>query len=225
MTPLQKRPLSGAQSVERTRETGITAADTYFPTDEEGCPGIFGNNIRVNQDRQNLSDPDLAGRAEVQNETFIAQDPMRPNRMLAAAHSYIQGDVDCTAFPTTDPKAERWQDVVVPTGFTRGQPTFGSDRQYWQVGGDPGSRLGHARQRLLRLPAVQPRRPADPRTRRLRRHLRLPVDWNGGASWNFPGRVVTEREDLNGSFDAARPDSSSSPSTTIPAARSAIGST
>ena len=42
------------------------------------CPGNFGSNVLVNQNCLNVTDPDLQGRGQAQNETAIAQNPLRP---------------------------------------------------------------------------------------------------------------------------------------------------
>ncbi len=53
-------------------------------TSETGCPANRGANVRVNQNCLNLTDPDLQGRGQAQNETAIAQDPNDPSRIVAS---------------------------------------------------------------------------------------------------------------------------------------------
>ena len=64
-------------------------------TAETGCPANRGSNVRVNQNCQNLSDPDLAGRGQAQNETSIAQDPRNPRHIVASQNDYRRGDGNC----------------------------------------------------------------------------------------------------------------------------------
>ena len=42
------------------------------------CPGNFGSNVLVNQNCLNVTDSDLQGRGQAQNETAIAQNPFNP---------------------------------------------------------------------------------------------------------------------------------------------------
>jgi hypothetical protein len=67
-----------------------------------GCPADHGRNVRVNQECQQLSDPDLAGRGQAQNETSIAQDPNDSSRLVASSNDYIRGDGNCYAHYSSD---------------------------------------------------------------------------------------------------------------------------
>src|SRR5947208_296363 len=85
LKPIQRRLMSGSasmtldQGARPSRFAGrAPASGGYRPTADRGCPRSHGNNVRVNQECQTLSDPDLAGRGQAQNETFIAQDPNAP---------------------------------------------------------------------------------------------------------------------------------------------------
>ena len=85
LTRMQQRLLSGTASVRldalRAHQTlGAAAALDFRPTNVTGCPVNRGADVRVNRECQNLSDPDLAGRGQAQNETSIAQDPRHPRR-------------------------------------------------------------------------------------------------------------------------------------------------
>ncbi len=75
LNPIQKRLLSGTLSFELdTSRAGIAArnAQPVSPTalatpqrpSPHGCPNLLGGNIKVNQNCQNQSDEDLAGRAQ-----------------------------------------------------------------------------------------------------------------------------------------------------------------
>src|SRR4051812_34992908 len=90
LTPLQQRVLSGtakeALQASANQRSGALAAPSFSRTDATGCPENRGSNVRVNQDCQNLTDPDLAGRGEAQNETAVSQDPGNSSNLLAAAN-------------------------------------------------------------------------------------------------------------------------------------------
>src|SRR4051794_3138808 len=77
LTPLQKRLVSGTalRALEQpsTQRVAPQLQALARPTEATGCPRDRGSNLRVNQDCQNLTDPDLAGRGEAQNETAAAQ--------------------------------------------------------------------------------------------------------------------------------------------------------
>ena len=104
-------------------------------TSEAGCPANRGANVRVNQNCLNLSDPDLQGRGQAQNETAISQDPNDPSRIVASQNDYRRGDGNCyTAYSSDDGRT--WTDSTPPMGFTRGDAFGGVARQYWQAGGD-----------------------------------------------------------------------------------------
>ena len=98
------------------------------------CTQKLGSNVQVNQDCLNLSDPNLQGRGQAQNETAIAIDPSNPNRMVATYNDYRRGDGTCGSSYSTD-GGRSWTDSTIPDGFTDGTP-FGSAREYWQGGGD-----------------------------------------------------------------------------------------
>jgi hypothetical protein len=142
LTPLQKRLLSGTalQALEQRSAAraapALQALATVGPTREDGCPENRGSNVQVNQDCQNLTDPDLAGRGEAQNETTVAQDPNDPRRLVASANDYSRGDSNCVTYYSRD-GGRSWRDSEPPTSFTRGTAFGGLPRKYWQAAGDP----------------------------------------------------------------------------------------
>src|SRR4029077_20943681 len=100
------------------------------------CPRNFGPNVLVNQNCLNITDPDLQGRGQAQNETAIAQNPINPRQVVAGFNDYRRGDGTCgTAFSRNG--GSSWADSTMPNGFTRGTNFGGVARQYWQAGGDP----------------------------------------------------------------------------------------
>ena len=52
-----------------------TGVGNYFPTSQGQCSSNFGSNVKVNVNCLNVSDPDLQGRGQANNEESIAQDP------------------------------------------------------------------------------------------------------------------------------------------------------
>jgi hypothetical protein len=207
-TPLQQRLLSGTAQREleagtqlvpgaRTRQTvrGQEQADL------SGCPVDRGTNRRVNRDCLNLTDPDLQGRGQAQNETAIAHDPANPRRMVASANDYRRGDGNCYAYVSRD-GGRSWEDSTVPMSFTRGTAFGGKPRQYWQAGGDTSvdwDTQGNAYlscQVFNRGSAVSQNPDASSAFYVFR------STGSGGASWNFPGRPVAEYNDPTGQSGA-----------------------
>jgi len=115
------------------KAVGSAGADNYFPAADGKCSSRLGNNIKVNQNCLNVSDPDLQGRAQANNETSIAQDPFAPNHIVASDNNYIRGDGTCGSHFSLD-GGQTWSDTTTPNSFTRGFADFA--RQYWQASGD-----------------------------------------------------------------------------------------
>src|SRR5215216_1332760 len=201
LTPLQQRPLSGTakralQASEAARATPLAAA-ALARTDATGCPRNRGSNIRVNQDCQNLTDPDLAGRGEAQNETAVAQDPTDASNLVAAANDYRRGDSNCFTYHSDD-RGRSWQDSAQPTSFTRGTAFSAKPRKYWQAAGDPTvawDTRGNAYITCLVFDRGinVSQNPDESSAFYVYRSTRT-----RGASWNFPGRPVDEFSDPTG---------------------------
>jgi hypothetical protein len=198
-TPLQKRLLSGTavEALEAPAARvapGLQALATVGPTDEDGCPENRGSNVRVNQDCQNLTDPDLLGRGEAQNETTVAQDPNDARRLVASSNDYLRGDSNCVTHYSRD-GGRSWRDSTPPTGFTRGTAFSGFPRKYWQAAGDPAvgwDTRGNAYLVCLffdRGPGISQNPDASSAFYVFRSTA------TGGGSWNFPGRPVAEFSD------------------------------
>jgi hypothetical protein len=92
---------------------------TYTPSAQGKCSTNLGGNVKVNQNCLNISDPDLQGRGQANNEPSIAQDPMDPSHLVASDNNYIRGDGTCGAHFSLD-GGRSWADSTVPNGFTRG---------------------------------------------------------------------------------------------------------
>ena len=200
LAPIQQRLVSGVARQALEQPSAANAERRAAPlqtTSITGCPVNRGTNIRVNQDCLNLSDPDLQGRGQAQNETAIAQDPNNPAHLVASANDYQIGDGGCGVYYSTD-DGHTWKGSPVPFNFTRGTAFGGAERQYWDTGGDPSvawDTHGNAYQSCLlfnRGPDVT-QNPDESSGFYLYRST-----GTNGASWNFPGRPAFEFNDPTG---------------------------
>jgi hypothetical protein len=196
LSKLQKNHLSGFASFEAG--IGVSAkaprARANARISSAGlslCPRNFGNNVLVNQNCLNVTDPDLQGRGQAQNETAIAQNPFDPRQIVASFNDYRRGDGNCgTSFSSNG--GSSWTDSTMPTGFTRGTAFGNVARQYWQAGGDTSlawdtrGNVYMACQLFMRPGFVT----NNPDTSSAMYVFRSTGD--GGASWNFPGRPAVE---------------------------------
>src|SRR4051812_18548860 len=66
------------------------------------CPQNYGSNVVVNQNCLNISDPDLQGRGQAQNETAIASDPNNRRHVIASYNDYRRGDGTCGVSYSSD---------------------------------------------------------------------------------------------------------------------------
>ena len=83
--------------------------------------------------------------------------------------------------------------------FTRGQPTFGSARQYWQAGGDTSVAWDTKGNAYLSCQVFNRGAPPSSNPDLSSAFYVFRSTQNHGASWNFPGRPVAESSDLSGS--------------------------
>ena len=104
LSKAQKRHLSGFASFEAGIGVSAKAPEARAGARMSNagvnlCPRNFGPNVLVNQNCLNVTDPDLQGRGQAQNETAIAQNPLNPRQMVAGFNDYRRGDGTCgTAF-------------------------------------------------------------------------------------------------------------------------------
>ena len=124
---------------------GTGSPSNYFPTGQGQCSQTKGQDVKVNQNCLNLTDPDLQGRGQANNEPSISVDPFNSKDLVASDNNYIRGDGTCGAHFSLD-GGRTWADTTMPNGFTRG-PTGLCPRvlagRWRHVRG-----LGHARQRV-----------------------------------------------------------------------------
>jgi hypothetical protein len=192
MNTIQGRLLSGFADVElNAKNNGEGSKPTsYFPRGSDSCPVNQSSNIKVNQNCLNLTDPDLQGRGQAQNEEFIAADPNQPNHLIASYNDYRRGDGTCGVSYSLD-KGRTWNETTVPNSFTR-NPGTAFPREYWQASGDTSvawDSKGNAYlscQQFKRGPATA----GD--VDRASGFFVYRSTQNNGASFNFPGRSVFE---------------------------------
>jgi hypothetical protein len=214
LSTTQKRLLSGFASSEvdalrrgvsprRATESGHVAAASrslpfYFPSTASGCTYRFGNNVNMDSDCQNVSDLDLAGRAQAQNETFISEDHRRPGRLVGSANDYRRGDGGCFGYFSGD-QGRSFADTAIPFSFTRGgAPYGGAARQYWGAGGDTSSAFDTRGNVYYSCQVFNRGVPASSNPDLSSALLVLRSTGNGGASFDFPARVVSEQPDVTG---------------------------
>ena len=206
LSPIQKKIVSGFVSFELSKASATSApagaqhvaADSpnYVPSGPTGCPISYGSNVKVNQNCLNLTDTDLQGRSQAQNETTISVDPSDPSHLVAGYNDYRRGDGTCGASFSQD-GGRSWADATLPNGFVRGD-AYGAAREYLQASGDPAvawDTKGNAYyqcQMFSRGAGVSPN-PDDSSAVYVFRST-----GNSGASFNFTGHPVIEHADPTG---------------------------
>jgi hypothetical protein len=201
LTRLQLKLLDGLASSEMNAQSSGAARTkplNYFPDHaDDQCSLNKGSNVKVNQNCLNLTDPTLQGRAQAQNETSIAEDPLNPNHLVASYNDYRRGDGTCGADYSLD-GGVHWNDATLPNGFTSGAAFGGVLRQYWQASGDPSvawDTRGNAYYNcmaFMRGPGVTNNPDLSSGIFMFR------STQNNGASWNFTGRPVAQDFDMTG---------------------------
>ena len=95
---IQERLLDGLADFELS-PTGDAKATSklknYVSSKNDGCGLKDANNVKVNQNCLNVTDPDLQGRGQAQNETSIAVDPLNSDHIVASYNDYRRGDGNC----------------------------------------------------------------------------------------------------------------------------------
>jgi hypothetical protein len=169
----------------------------YNPGGTGDCGFKTGPNVKVNQDCLNLSDSDLQGRGQAQNETSIAQDPNAPNHLVAAFNDYRRGDGNCGAAWSVN-GGQTWNDSTVPTGFVRGAAFGGVAREYFQAAGDPSVAWDTKGNAYLSCQMFMRGLGTTNNPDQSSAFYVFRSTGNFGASWNFPGKPVAERNDTTG---------------------------
>jgi hypothetical protein len=204
-----------------------TRPTNFFPRSDE-CGVTRGGNVKVNQNCLNVTDPDLQGRGQAQNETAIAVDPNNPRHVVAGYNDYRRGDGTCGTSYSLD-GGRSWNDSTAPNGFSRGNSgniqngvtgvnTFGTPREYWQAAGDPSVAWDTRGNAYFSCQVFNRGTPTSPNPDQSSGFLIFRSTQNNGASWDFPGRAVIVNDDTVGAGNVledkqyvAVDDSTSSP--------------
>jgi hypothetical protein len=205
LAPIQKRILSGFATLEINPARGVAnAATNQKPKTTSksgpsafGCPDNIGNNQRVNQNCLNISDSDLQGRGQAQNETAIAYDPNKTDHLVGSYNDYRRGDGTCGVSYSSDNGAH-WTDATTPNGFTRGGP-YGAARQYWQAGGDTSVAYDTRGNAYLSCQLFMRGAGTTSNPDLSSAFFVYRSTQSNGASWNFTGRPVVQFPDVGGS--------------------------
>ena len=214
LTQMQKRLLSGFASSEVDTARGALAqgraggsvrvqerrgdASFYLPRSGAGCAYRIGSNVNMDTDCQNVSDTDLAGRGQAQNETYISEDPNRSGWLLGSANDYRRGDGGCFSYASHD-SGRSFSDTAIPFSFTRGGPRYSDAlRQYWGSGGDTSSAFDTRGNAYFSCQVFNRGVPVSSNPDLSSALLVFRSTANGGASYTFPARVVSEQPDVTG---------------------------
>jgi hypothetical protein len=201
MNPIQRRLLSGFASFEAgigvsTRPAAARTATPMHSTGVVLCPGNIRSNALVNQNCLNVTDADLQGRGQAQNETAIAQNPSNPRQVVGAYNDYRRGDSTCGAATSSNGGAG-WTDTTLPTGFARGTAFGNVAREYWQGGGDPSVAWDSRGNAYLACQVFLRGLSASNNPDQSSAVYVFRSTGDGGASWNFPGRPAVETNTTN----------------------------
>lgn len=171
-----------------------------FPGDNGLCAQTLGGtNVRVNTACTNYADAALNGRSMAQNETSIAVNPTNQNNLVGSANDYSRGDGNCGSYYSND-GGSRWNGTTAPMLFVRGSsltPASGNARQYWQAGGDTEVAYNSKGTAFLQCQVFN-RGAGTTQDPDVSSGVLLFRSANGGASWDFPGRVALSSYEPNG---------------------------
>ena len=199
LTPAQKRHVSGLLATELggVARPATAARQSFSPASAQPCGGRIGGNVKVSQNCLNVSDPDLQGRAQAQNETWASANPANARDIIASYNDYRRGDGTCGVSYSTD-GGSNWADATAPNGFVRGTAYGGTPREYMQASGDTSV-------------AWDTRGNAYLSCQEFKRGSSVTADQDqssglyvyrstgtNGASWNFTGRAAAEHNDIAG---------------------------
>jgi hypothetical protein len=203
LTPIQKAKASGlltetlgAPATSRQRAAAAGVARVAAPDCDRGR----GGNIKVNQNCLNDTDPDLHGRGQAQNETWVSVNPHNADQLIAGYNDYRRGDGTCGISYSTD-GGRHWADATAPNGFVRGTAFGDKPRQYFQSGGDPGiawDSRGNAYYSCLMFKRGSAVSPDIDQSNGM---YVFRSTGTAGASWNFTARPVVEHNDVAGAGD------------------------
>ena len=186
---IQERLLDGLADFE-LKPTGDAQSSgklkNYTSSKNDGCGLKDANNVKVNQNCLNLTDTDLQGRGQAQNETSIAdrpdnkQPPGRQLQRLPPRRRQLLGVR--TASTAARPGATR----TAPMGFTRGDAVRRGPRSTGRPAAtprSPGTRKGNA---YLSCQVFKRGSGTTPNPDLSSAFFVFRSTGNDGASWNFP---------------------------------------
>ncbi len=205
LSKIQQRHVSGLLSTVLNGEDPANTArravpNTTRPAAPAPCANQFGANVKVNQNCLNISDADLQGRAQSQNETWAAADPNNLDHVIATYNDYRRGDGTCGVSYSLD-GARSWADATTPNGFSRGTDFGGVPREYWQSGGDTSVAWDTRGNAYLSCQVFNRGAGTSPNPDQSSAFLVFRSTGTNGASWNFPGRPVATHDDAVGAGD------------------------
>jgi hypothetical protein len=198
----QARLISGfasftlGQNADNNSQGDQQSPTTYFPRGSDACPNNQSSNIKVNQNCLNLSDPDLQGRGQAQNETFIKADPNQPNHLVTGYNDYRRGDGTCGSSYSLD-GGRTWNDSTMPNNFVRGN-RFARVREYFQASGDPSVDWDSKGNAYYSCQMFKRGRATAGDVDQSNGLYVFRSTQNYGASWNFPARPVVESSNTAG---------------------------
>jgi hypothetical protein len=173
---------------------GAGSTSGYSPSGNNGCAVNRGNNVKVNQECLTVSDPDLQGRGQAQNEESISADPNDSHHLVASQNDYRRGDGNCYAAYSLD-GGKNWNDSTVPMSFTR---STAHPRQYWQAGGDTSVAWDTRGNAYISCQLFNRGAGVSEDADQSSAFVVMRSTHNDGASWNFPGRYTTVNFDPAG---------------------------
>lgn len=176
-------------------------AGPIFPNASGSCETHSGNNVRVNTACTNYADTDLNGRSMAQNETAIAVSPTNPKNVVASANDYMRGDGNCGSYYSLN-GGQTWNGTTAPMLFVRGSsltPASSNAREYWQAGGDTAVAFDSKGTAFLQCQVFN-RGAGTTQDPDQSSGVLIFRSANGGASWDFPGRVAVSSFEPNGTF-------------------------
>jgi len=207
LNPIQQRHVSGLLASElgprsarlsavQPRTASKTKTKVQQSPGMHGCPRQRAGNVKVNQNCLNLTDSDLQGRGQAQNETWVAADPNHPSHLVASYNDYRRGDGTCgVSYSLNGGKV--WADTTTPNGFTRGD-FVGTPREYWQSSGDTSVAWDTRGNAYLSCQTFNRGSATSPDPDQSSAFYVYRSTGSKGASFNFPGRPVTTLNDTAG---------------------------
>jgi hypothetical protein len=176
--------------------TGKKPAVPPSGTGSGGCPDASATNVRANQECTSQSRSDLLGRSQSQNETAVAVNPTDANNVLITQNDYRKGDAKCGVNWSLD-GGQHFGSQILQTDFTA--PGFTNPRHYWQANGDTSVGFDSQGVAYVMCQVFDRGATADGGVGLFGPSgFLLFRSFDGGASWQFPGSIVTATDATGG---------------------------